>query len=64
MYGRLGNPTVARFETALARLEGTESAVAFASGMAALSAVLLARGAAGCGTSSPCARCTAAATTC
>lgn len=44
VYGRLGNPTVARFETALARLEGTESAVAFASGMAALSAVLLARG--------------------
>ncbi|MGX1121992.1 hypothetical protein RKD37_007355 [Streptomyces ambofaciens] len=24
VYGRLGNPTVARFETALARLEGTE----------------------------------------
>ncbi|MFJ6704916.1 MULTISPECIES: trans-sulfuration enzyme family protein [unclassified Streptomyces] len=47
VYGRLGNPTVARFETALARLEGTESAVAFASGMAALSAVLLARTAAG-----------------
>ncbi|MFG3025482.1 trans-sulfuration enzyme family protein [Streptomyces sp. NPDC048254] len=47
VYGRLGNPTVARFETALARLEGTESAVAFASGMAALSAVLLARAAAG-----------------
>ncbi|MFY1675953.1 MULTISPECIES: trans-sulfuration enzyme family protein [unclassified Streptomyces] len=43
VYGRLGNPTVARFETALAKLEGTESAVAFASGMAALSAVLLAR---------------------
>ncbi|MFF4710981.1 trans-sulfuration enzyme family protein [Streptomyces eurythermus] len=42
VYARLGNPTVARFETALARLEGTESAVAFASGMAALSAVLLA----------------------
>ncbi|MGW7659062.1 trans-sulfuration enzyme family protein [Streptomyces sp. NPDC054756] len=43
VYGRLGNPTVARFETALARLEGTDSAVAFASGMAALSAVLLVR---------------------
>ncbi|GAA3793557.1 PLP-dependent transferase [Streptomyces chiangmaiensis] len=43
VYGRLGNPTVARFETAIARLERTESAVAFASGMAALSAVLLAR---------------------
>ncbi|MBC2864329.1 trans-sulfuration enzyme family protein [Streptomyces mexicanus] len=47
VYGRLGNPTVARFETALARLEGTETAVAFASGMAALSAVLLARSAVG-----------------
>ncbi|MFE2560412.1 trans-sulfuration enzyme family protein [Streptomyces sp. NPDC059352] len=43
VYARLDNPTVARFEEALARLEGTESAVAFASGMAALSAVLLAR---------------------
>ncbi|GAA2340600.1 trans-sulfuration enzyme family protein [Streptomyces violaceusniger] len=47
VYARLDNPTVARFETALARLEGTESAVAFASGMAALSACLLARGARG-----------------
>ncbi|SOE16168.1 cystathionine gamma-synthase [Streptomyces sp. 2323.1] len=47
VYGRLGNPTVARFETALARLEGTESAVAFATGMAALSAVLLVRNAMG-----------------
>ncbi|MGW3664923.1 trans-sulfuration enzyme family protein [Streptomyces sp. NPDC005141] len=47
VYARLGNPTVARFETALARLEGTESAVAFASGMAALSAVLLVRNAMG-----------------
>lgn len=43
VYARLGNPTVGRFETALARLEGTEAAVAFASGMAALTAVLLAR---------------------
>ncbi|MDG4864803.1 PLP-dependent transferase, partial [Streptomyces sp. T-3] len=47
VYGRLGNPTVGRFETALARLEGTESAVAFASGMAALTAVLLLRASAG-----------------
>jgi len=47
VYGRLDNPTTARFETALARLEGTEAAVAFASGMAALSACLLARSAAG-----------------
>ncbi|NKI44917.1 trans-sulfuration enzyme family protein [Streptomyces physcomitrii] len=43
VYARLGNPTVSRFEKALATLEGTESAVAFASGMAALTAVLLAR---------------------
>lgn len=43
VYARLDNPTTARFETALARLEGAESAVAFASGMAALTAVLLAR---------------------
>lgn len=47
VYARLDNPTTARFETALARLEGTESAVAFASGMAALSACLLARAAEG-----------------
>ncbi|MFJ9247538.1 trans-sulfuration enzyme family protein [Streptomyces sp. NPDC101776] len=47
VYGRVGNPTVARFETALARLEGTGSAVAFASGMAALTAVLLVRAATG-----------------
>lgn len=43
VYARLDNPTTGRFETALARLEGAESAVAFASGMAALTAVLLAR---------------------
>jgi methionine-gamma-lyase len=42
IYGRAGNPTVARFEEALAALEGFEAAVAFASGMAALSACLLA----------------------
>lgn len=42
VYQRLWNPTVARFESALAELEGTDDAVAFASGMAALSAVLLA----------------------
>lgn len=47
IYARLDNPTVARFEEGLARLEGTEAAVAFASGMAALSAVLLVRAAAG-----------------
>ncbi|WP_088992845.1 trans-sulfuration enzyme family protein [Micromonospora echinaurantiaca] len=42
VYQRLWNPTVARFETALASLEGTAEAVAFASGMAALTATLLA----------------------
>ena len=42
IYARLHNPTVARFETALADLEGAEASVAFASGMAALTAVLLA----------------------
>lgn len=47
VYARLDNPTTARFETALARLEGAGAAVAFASGMAALTAVLLARAAIG-----------------
>ncbi|MGN9808607.1 trans-sulfuration enzyme family protein [Micromonospora sp. BQ11] len=42
VYQRLWNPTVARFETALATLEDTAEAVAFASGMAALTATLLA----------------------
>ncbi len=42
VYQRLWNPTVARLEEALARLEGAEQSVAFGSGMAALSAVLLA----------------------
>ena len=43
VYQRLWNPTVARFETALATLEHAESAVAFASGMAAMSAAVLSR---------------------
>ncbi|MFB9523508.1 trans-sulfuration enzyme family protein [Streptomyces cremeus] len=47
VYARLDNPTTARFEEALARLEGTDSSVAFASGMAALTAVLLVRASAG-----------------
>ncbi|MGZ4332725.1 MAG: trans-sulfuration enzyme family protein [Gaiellaceae bacterium] len=47
IYARLHNPTVARFEHALAELEETESAVAFASGMAALTACLLAARATG-----------------
>ncbi|WP_344779850.1 aminotransferase class I/II-fold pyridoxal phosphate-dependent enzyme [Microbacterium kribbense] len=42
VYARLWNPTVARFEKALAELEGAETAVAFASGMAATTAMILA----------------------
>ncbi len=40
-YGRHSNPTVADFEDAIASLEGAESARAFASGMGAVSAVIL-----------------------
>ncbi|HET8600391.1 MAG TPA: PLP-dependent aspartate aminotransferase family protein [Segeticoccus sp.] len=47
VYQRLWNPTVARFEGALAELESCAEAVAFASGMAALTATLLATVAAG-----------------
>ena len=39
---RLYNPTVARYEQALAQLEGAEEAVAFGSGMAAVTACLMA----------------------
>lgn len=42
VYARLWNPTVARFESALARLEGMDESVAFASGMAAMTATVLA----------------------
>jgi cystathionine beta-lyase/cystathionine gamma-synthase len=42
IYSRLYNPTVARFEQALASLEAAEAGVAFASGMAAMTAVLMA----------------------
>ena len=42
VYSRLYNPTVARYETALAQLEGAEEAVAFGSGMAAVTASLMA----------------------
>ncbi len=42
VYARLWNPTVARFESGLAALEGTDEAVAFASGMAAVTATVLA----------------------
>lgn len=47
VYQRLWNPNVARFEDALAALEGCDEAVAFASGMAAMTACLLAAVAAG-----------------
>jgi cystathionine beta-lyase/cystathionine gamma-synthase len=40
-YSRFGNPTVAGFEDAIAQLEGAERARAFASGMGAISAVVL-----------------------
>ena len=42
VYARLFNPGVARYEKALATAEGTEAAVAFGSGMAALTAAVLA----------------------
>jgi methionine-gamma-lyase len=41
VYTRIGNPTIEAFEKKLAVLEKAEEAVAFASGMAALSAVFL-----------------------
>jgi cystathionine beta-lyase/cystathionine gamma-synthase len=41
-YGRHGNPTVAAFEEAVCALEGAEAAQAFASGMGAISTVVLA----------------------
>jgi cystathionine beta-lyase/cystathionine gamma-synthase len=40
-YSRYGNPTVCGFEEAIAELEGAASARAFASGMGAVSAVIL-----------------------
>lgn len=40
-YGRLGNPTTEAFEKAVAELEAGGSAIAFASGMAAISGVIL-----------------------
>jgi len=43
VYARLHNPTVGRFEAALAELEGAQAAVAFASGMAAFTACLMSR---------------------
>ncbi|MCE9622745.1 MAG: PLP-dependent aspartate aminotransferase family protein [Actinomycetia bacterium] len=41
-YGRYANPTVSSFEEAVAALEGAESSMAFASGMGAISSVVLA----------------------
>jgi len=45
VYARYGSPTVTALEEAVAALEGGEAALAFASGMAALHATLLAVGA-------------------
>jgi cystathionine beta-lyase/cystathionine gamma-synthase len=47
VYSRLSNPTVDRFEHAFAELERAEAAVAFSSGMAAITACLLAASARG-----------------
>ncbi|HEY9495767.1 MAG TPA: PLP-dependent aspartate aminotransferase family protein [Intrasporangium sp.] len=47
VYQRLWNPNVDRFERAVASLEGAEAGVAFASGMAAITACLVATVAAG-----------------
>lgn len=41
-YGRYGNPSVRAFEQAIAELEGTDDALALASGMAALSTAVFA----------------------
>jgi cystathionine beta-lyase/cystathionine gamma-synthase len=42
VYSRIGNPTVAVFEDKIARLEGAEACRGFASGMAAITASVLA----------------------
>src|SRR5665213_2973487 len=42
VYQRLWQPGVARFESALSALEGSHNAVAFSSGMAALTACVIA----------------------
>lgn len=41
-YSRFSNPTVAQFEDAIAELEGAEAALAFGSGMGAISSLILA----------------------
>jgi methionine-gamma-lyase len=47
VYSRLHNPTTARWEAGIADLEGADAAVAYASGMAAITGVLVASGAIG-----------------
>ena len=42
LYGRYANPTVQQLESAVAALEGAESALAFGSGMGAIASVVLA----------------------
>ncbi|MCP8617354.1 methionine gamma-lyase [Salirhabdus salicampi] len=42
IYSRLGNPTVSALESRIASLEGGEAGLAFSSGMAAISAILIA----------------------
>ena len=70
VYARLWNPTVARFEAGLAQLEKAEAAVAFASGMAAMTAAILAskdtmkKGSSGSPTLLQCALCTVGPITC
>ena len=41
VYGRMGNPTTKRFENLVSELEGGEKTRAFASGMGAISAILI-----------------------
>ncbi len=41
VYSRYGNPTVRAFESAIAAVEGTEQAIAYGSGMAAIHAAIL-----------------------
>lgn len=47
VYSRIHHPTVARWEDGIAELEHADGAVAFGSGMAAITAVMLAAGAPG-----------------
>src|SRR4051794_29385057 len=47
VYSRVGNPTVFEFEAKIAALERAEAARGFASGMAAISGVVLALASAG-----------------